>query len=171
MQDGISGWLCEEMTREGLEVDQMDVSGNTPLHLAAARGNTATAAALLNLGASVNMKVINLHIAFLWLLLIFCYIFYIHLNIQIHESLSHHPLSPVPPQLHIHNLSLYWDHYLQNDMGLKPSDCAAARGRDTTAEFLVMFETALGVTKELLHRERAQDTLAAEAGDIKTNFK
>ena len=63
LQDGISGWLCEEMTREGLEVDQMDVSGNTPLHLAAARGNTATAAALLNLGASVNMKVINLHIA------------------------------------------------------------------------------------------------------------
>ena len=56
-------------------------------------------------------------------------------------------------------------------MGLKPSDCAAARGRDTTAEFLVMFETALGVTKELLHRERAQDTLAAEAGDIKANFK
>ena len=61
LQDGISGWLCEEMTREGLEVDQMDVSGNTPLHLAAARGNTATAAALLNLGASVNMKVVNLH--------------------------------------------------------------------------------------------------------------
>ena len=59
LQDGISGWLCEEMTREGLEVDQMDVSGNTPLHLAAARGNTATAAALLNLGASVNMKVIT----------------------------------------------------------------------------------------------------------------
>ena len=86
------------MTREGLEVDQMDVSGNTPLHLAAARGNTATAAALLNLGASVNMKVINnLHIAVLWL----------HLNIQIHELLSHHPLSPVPPQLHILNLSLY----------------------------------------------------------------
>ena len=105
LQDGISGWLCEEMTREGLEVDQMDVSGNTPLHLAAARGNTATAAALLNLGASVNMKVIN--IAVLWLLIIFCYIFYIHLNIQIHESLSHHPLSPVPPQLHIHNLSMY----------------------------------------------------------------
>ena len=56
-QDGISGWLCEEMSRDGLEVDQMDVSGNTPLHLAARSGNTKTASTLLNLGASVNMKV------------------------------------------------------------------------------------------------------------------
>ena len=45
------------MSREGLEVDQMDVSGNTPLHLAARSGNTKTASTLLNLGASVNMKV------------------------------------------------------------------------------------------------------------------
>ena len=88
--------------------------------------------------------------------------------------MSHSPTSYFPlfhPSSTSTIESLYWDHYLQNDMGLKPSDCAAARGRDTTAEFLVMFETALGVTKELLHRERAQDTLAAEAGDIKTNFK
>ena len=26
-QDGISGWLCEEMSGEGLSLDQMDVSG------------------------------------------------------------------------------------------------------------------------------------------------
>ena len=56
-QDGISGWLSDEMTREGIEIDQMDVSGNTPLHLAARSGNTKTASTLLNLGASVNMKV------------------------------------------------------------------------------------------------------------------
>ena len=56
-QDGISGWLCEEMSRDGLEMDQMDMSGNTPLHLAARSGNTKTASTLLNLGASVNMKV------------------------------------------------------------------------------------------------------------------
>ena len=36
---------------------QMDVSGHTPLHLAARMGNTTTASTLLNLGASVNMKV------------------------------------------------------------------------------------------------------------------
>ena len=41
----------------GAGVDQMDVSGNTPLHLAARAGNTKTASTLLNLGASVNMKV------------------------------------------------------------------------------------------------------------------
>ena len=40
-----------------MELDQMDVSGNTPLHLAARTGKTKTASALLNLGASVNMKV------------------------------------------------------------------------------------------------------------------
>ena len=45
------------MTQEGMELDQMDVSGNTPLHLAARTGKTKTASALLNLGASVNMKV------------------------------------------------------------------------------------------------------------------
>lgn len=45
------------MTRDGLEVDQMDVSGNTSLHLAARAGNTKTASTLLNLGASINMKV------------------------------------------------------------------------------------------------------------------
>ena len=45
------------MTREGLELDQMDLSGNTPLHLAARTGNTKTAATLLNQGARVNMKV------------------------------------------------------------------------------------------------------------------
>ena len=45
------------MSRDGLEMDQMDMSGNTPLHLAARSGNTKTASTLLNLGASVNMKV------------------------------------------------------------------------------------------------------------------
>ena len=33
-QDGISGWLCEEMSGEGLSLDQMDVSGIlTPFYL------------------------------------------------------------------------------------------------------------------------------------------
>ena len=60
------------MTRDGLDIDQvmimimtmimmiidqMDLGGNTPLHLAARQGNTTTASTLLNLGASVNMKV------------------------------------------------------------------------------------------------------------------
>ena len=57
LQDGIAGYLTEEMMREGLELDQMDLSGDTPLHLAAKAGRTKTAVTLLNLGASVNMKV------------------------------------------------------------------------------------------------------------------
>jgi len=113
-QDGISGWLSEEMTQEGLELDQMDVSGNTPLHLAARTGKTKTASALLNMGASVNMK---------------------------------------------------------NDMGLKPSDCALIRGKDSTAEFLLMFETSLGITKDLLQREKAQEHVMSENGELKSSFK
>ena len=57
LQDGIAGYLTEEMMREGLELDQMDLSGDTPLHLAAKAGRTKTAVTFLNLGASVNMKV------------------------------------------------------------------------------------------------------------------
>ena len=45
------------MTGEGLEPDQLDLAGNTPLHLAARTGNTNTASTLLNHGARVNMKV------------------------------------------------------------------------------------------------------------------
>merc|ERR1719150_2823758 len=113
-QDCIAGWLCEEMTKEGLELDQMDLGGNTPLHLAARTGNTNTASTLLNLGARVNVK---------------------------------------------------------NDMGLKPSDCSTLRGKNSTAEFLVMFETSLGITKDLLQRERQQEQLLAESAEMKTNFK
>jgi len=113
-QDGISGWLSEEMTQEGMDLDQMDVSGNTPLHLAARTGKTKTASALLNLGASVNMK---------------------------------------------------------NDMGMKPSDCAIIRGKDSTAEFLLMFETSLGITKDLLQKEKTQEHVVSENGELKSNFK
>ena len=56
-------------------------------------------------------------------------------------------------------------------MGLKPSDCALIRGKESTAEFLLMFETALGITKELLHKERTQETMLNETADVKTNFK
>ena len=56
-------------------------------------------------------------------------------------------------------------------MGLKPSDCATLRGKDSTAEFLVMFETSLGITKDLLQRERQQEQLLAESAEMKTNFK
>ena len=54
---------------------------------------------------------------------------------------------------------------------LKPSDCSSLRGKDSTAEFLVMFETSLGITKDLLQRERVQEQLLAESAEMKTNFK
>ena len=45
------------MRDEGVEVDQLDQGGHTPLHLAARAGHSATTATLLNLGASVHVKV------------------------------------------------------------------------------------------------------------------
>ena len=65
-QDTIASWLCEEMTRDGLELDQLDLGGNTPLHLAARNGNTNTASTLLNLGARVNIKVSSSFISLLY---------------------------------------------------------------------------------------------------------
>jgi ankyrin repeat protein len=58
VQDNIGSWLCEEMREEGVEIDQLDMAANTPLHLAARGGRTAMAATLLHLGASVHMKVL-----------------------------------------------------------------------------------------------------------------
>ena len=56
-------------------------------------------------------------------------------------------------------------------MGLKPSDCALIRGKDSTAEFLLMFETSLGITKDLLQREKAQEHVMSENGELKSSFK
>lgn len=56
-------------------------------------------------------------------------------------------------------------------MGLKSSDCASIRGHPGTAEFLLMFETSLGITKDLLARERSQDAVVSENGELRSNFK
>ena len=56
-------------------------------------------------------------------------------------------------------------------MGMKPSDCALIRGKDSTAEFLLMFETSLGITKDLLQKEKSQEHVMSENGELKSNFK
>ena len=49
------------MNQDGLDVDQLDLSGNSPLHLAARTGNTKTASTLLNFGAiKVSKYLINI---------------------------------------------------------------------------------------------------------------
>ena len=54
---------------------------------------------------------------------------------------------------------------------MKPSDCAIIRGKDSTAEFLLMFETSLGITKDLLQKEKTQEHVVSENGELKSNFK
>ena len=56
-QDEICNWLCEEMTSEEIDVSQVDMAGNTPLHLAAREGRLLTISTLLQHGAKVHLKV------------------------------------------------------------------------------------------------------------------
>ena len=45
------------MSKQQLDVDQLDIGGNSALHLAAKQGNTSTASTLLHHGAQVSLKV------------------------------------------------------------------------------------------------------------------
>ena len=62
--------------------------------------------------------------------------------------------------------------FSQNDMALKPYDCArlSNRGRDC-AEFLLLFETSLGISQELLQAKTKQEALETENNDLKGYFK
>ena len=60
-QDEICNWLCDEMTRDEVDVSQVDMAGNTPLHLAAREGRLSTLSTLLHHGARVHLKVSALH--------------------------------------------------------------------------------------------------------------
>ena len=50
------------MVKEEIELDQTDMAGNTPLHLAAREGKLPTISTLLNHGAQVDKKVTSLSI-------------------------------------------------------------------------------------------------------------
>ena len=49
------------MTRDEVDVSQVDMAGNTPLHLAAREGRLSTLSTLLHHGARVHLKVSALH--------------------------------------------------------------------------------------------------------------
>ena len=56
-QEELVRWFAEEMSDQGLDVDQVDIAANSPLHLAAKHGCTTSAAALLHHGAQIALKV------------------------------------------------------------------------------------------------------------------
>ena len=45
------------MSHQGLDVDQLDIAANSPLHLAAKHGHISSVSALLHFGAQVALKV------------------------------------------------------------------------------------------------------------------
>ena len=60
LQAELVSWLAEEMSQQGLDVDQLDIASNSPLHLAAKHGCTTSAAALLHYGPQVTLKVFTI---------------------------------------------------------------------------------------------------------------
>ena len=60
-QSELVSWLAEEMSQQGLDVDQLDIASNSPLHLAAKHGCTTSAAALLHYGTQVTLKVFTIY--------------------------------------------------------------------------------------------------------------
>ena len=63
-QAELVSWLAEEMSQQGLDVDQLDIASNSPLHLAAKHGCTTSAAALLHYGTQVTLKVFTILLNF-----------------------------------------------------------------------------------------------------------
>lgn len=57
LQSDLVSWLAEEMSHQGLDVDQLDIAANSPLHLAAKHGATTAASVLLHHGAQISLKV------------------------------------------------------------------------------------------------------------------
>ena len=107
-------WLCEELASHQVEVDQSDAAGNTPLHLAAKRGNVATVSTLLNHGAQVGLK---------------------------------------------------------NEVGLRAYDCSRMAGKADCAEFLLLYETALSMSKDLLEVNGQRDQTMTELTELTAYFK
>ena len=61
--------------------------------------------------------------------------------------------------------------YFKNEVGLKPADCALVRGKRSTAELLLTYQTSLELTRDLISRERGQEALTAENTEIRTQFR
>ena len=74
----------------------------------------------------------------------------------------------------------FWGHYLvallimkcfQNDMGLKPHDCAKLMGQKECAEFLILYEASLEMAKELSEVQHKREALMAEHNELRSFFK
>ena len=59
----------------------------------------------------------------------------------------------------------------QNDMGLKPHDCAKVMGQKECAEFLLLYETSLEMAKELSEVHTKREVLMAEHNELRSYFK
>lgn len=113
-KDDIVSWLAEELFRQQLDVDQLDIGSNSPLHLAAKQGQVSTVSVLLHHGAQVALK---------------------------------------------------------NDMGLKPQDCAKLMNKSECAEFLLLYEASLDLSRELSEAQTKRDFMLAEHAELKGHFK
>ena len=73
----------------------------------------------------------------------------------------------------IYNYGFLNSHFnsFQNDMGLKPHDCAKVMGQKECAEFLLLYETSLEMAKELSEVHTKREVLMAEHNELRSYFK
>ena len=56
-------------------------------------------------------------------------------------------------------------------MGLKSYDCARLANKKDCAEHLLLFETSMGVSRELIQVQTQKETLQAENNELRGYFK
>ena len=77
-------------------------------------------------------------------------------------------LSENPTKNYVNKILLF---IFQNDMGLKPHDCAKVMGQKECAEFLLLYETSLEMAKELYEVHTKREVLMAEHNELRSYFK
>lgn len=61
--------------------------------------------------------------------------------------------------------------FFQNDLGLKPCECARINGKEECNEFLLLYESALDISRELQTSRAMQETIRNENAEIRGYFK
>ena len=60
---------------------------------------------------------------------------------------------------------------LRNELGLRAYDLAVMAGRQDAAEFILLYQTSLKISRDLLEAADQKERTAAELAELSTHFK